>query len=156
MADVYTKAVLVGIIAGMRSMSAPALISDHFSKEPSREFEASPLRVLTSPTSAAVLKTLAVGEMLADKTPFVPDRIATPSLAFRAVSGSVCGAAVCTAERERAGVGAVIGAAAAAASTFAFYYLRREIGARSGLPDPILGLTEDALVVAFSSAVFEK
>jgi uncharacterized membrane protein len=155
MPNAYAKAVFVGIIAGMRSMSAPALISDHFSKKHSREFEDSALSFLASPTSAAVLKTLAVGEMAADKTPFVPDRIAPPSLAFRAVSGLICGAAVCTAERKRSDIGAAVGGAAAVASTFAFYYFRREIGSRSGLPDPILGVTEDALVVAMSSAVFK-
>ena len=155
MQNAYKKAFFVGIIAGMRSMSAPALMSDHFSKEHSREFEDSTLSFLASPTSAAVFKTLAVGEMAADKTPFVPDRIAAPSLAFRAVSGLVCGAAICSAERERADIGAAVGGASAVASTFAFYYLRREIGSRLGLPDPILGVSEDALVVALSSAVFK-
>jgi uncharacterized membrane protein len=146
-AKAITKAIAMGAIAGMRSMAAPAIVSNHFSHHQSKDIARTPFRILGAPKTAAALKALALGEMVADKLPIVPDRIAPASLVARAVSGALCGAAVCAAARKRVDLGGLAGGLAAIGSAYAFYYLRRAAGKESGAPDALLGLTEDAIVV---------
>ncbi len=147
MANAYAKAVYVGIIAGMRSMSAPAIVSDHYSKEHSSELDDSRLSFMASPTADIAFKVMAVGELAADKSSFIANRIDPGPLAFRAISGAVCGATICTAEREQANVGAVVGGVAAVASAFTCYYLRRKLSENTGIPDLMLGFAEDAIAI---------
>lgn len=141
------KAIGMGVIAGMRSMSAPALVSNHIARNRPEEISETPFKALGYPKTAHLLKGLALGEMIADKLPVVPARISPAPLAFRIVSGAVCGGAVCAAEGERADIGAIAGGLAAIAGAYGFYHLRRSIGEESKAPDPLLGLAEDAIVI---------
>jgi uncharacterized membrane protein len=96
--------------------------------------------------AATVLPVLAGGELVGDKLPIVPPRTSPPALAGRVGSGAVCGVTV-------AGpAGAVAGALAAAAATFAFTRGRAALGARTGVPDPLLGLCEDVAAIALAAA----
>ena len=149
----YLAAAGLGVIAGMRSMSAPALVSDHFSRAPSARLAASPLRWLGAPGTAKILKLLALGEVGADKLPGIPARIEPGPLAARGVSGALAGGAVCVAAGESVAGGAVVGALAAVASSFAFYHLRRSLGEKSPVPDPVLASIEDALVLGIGRVV---
>lgn len=155
MANAYTESVFFGIIAGMRTMSAPAWVSDHYSKHRSPELDDSALSFIASPTASTALKIFAAGELAADKSSFVGSRIEPGPLAFRAISGAVCGAVVCTAKRERRDIGAIVGGLAAVASAFTFYHLRRTICENSHLPDALIGLTEDAVVMGLGSRLLK-
>ena len=155
MANAYSKAVWLGIVAGMRSMSAPAIVSRHYSSVRSAELDASALSFIASPAHAAVSNILASGERVADKFPFIPDRIDTGSLGFRPLSGGFCGAVICTAERENRAAGAIAGALGAVVSAYAMYYLRKTIAERTGAPDALLGLAEDALAAGIGSAALD-
>lgn len=127
MAKAYGNSIYFGIIAGMRSMAAPALVSDHYSKEHSSEVDDLLLGFMASQITSTAFKILAAGELAADKYSFIPNRIDPGPLAFRAISGAVCGATICTAKRKRADLGAIAGALAAVASAFAFYHVRRKL-----------------------------
>lgn len=153
MANAYEKAVYFGIIAGMRSMSAPAIVSDHYSKERSSEVDDSRLSFMASPTSAIALKVMAAGELAADKSAFIPNRIDPGPLAFRAISGAVCGATICKAENEQVNIGALTGGLAAIASAFTCYYIRRKLGENTDIPDLMLGLAEDAVVIGVGTRI---
>lgn len=143
----YARAVAIGIIAGMRSMSAPALVSSHLAHNGLQNLSDNPLMLLTSPRASSLLKILALGEMVADKLPIVPSRVSAGPLMARVVSGAISGAAVCGAVKKRTNVGAMLGGIGAIAGAYGFYYLRRRIGEETGTPDPVLGLAEDAIVV---------
>ena len=56
-------------LAGMRSMSAPALLSHYFSRQPPVAWQARALRFLQKPGTARLLKALAAGELVMDKLP---------------------------------------------------------------------------------------
>jgi uncharacterized membrane protein len=150
----YVNAICAGAMAGMRTMSAPAFVSDHLSRNESEALADSPLKFLGRPRVASMFRIAAAGEMVADKLPIIPDRISPGSLAGRAASGALCGAALFKAEGQRAGVGAVIGSVSAVASAFAFYYLRRSLGRTTIVPDALLGVAEDALVLAIGRRLF--
>ena len=152
--NLYLRAVSIGAVAGMRSASAPALTSHYFAKNPSLFLDSSPLKGIGLTTTANVLKFMALGELVADKLPFVPPRTQPGPLGARAVSGGVCGAAVFLAEGERAEIGAALGAASAVASSFLFMSLRHVIGKAAKLPDPVVALAEDGLMLGIGYAVF--
>jgi hypothetical protein len=83
----------------------------------------------------------AVGEMVADKLPFVPPRSDPPALAGRVISGAVAGRVV-------AGLwGAGVGAAAAAATTYPSQRARALLGEHTPFPDAAIALMEDAVVL---------
>ena len=145
MPNTYLQAACLGVIAGMRSMGAPALVSDHLARAPSPELEHSPLRWMGTAKTANVTKFLAAGEIVGDKMPFTPNRIAPGPLFGRILSGGLSGAALCVAGGKRAEVGAAIGVAGAVAGAFGFYHLRRSLGQKTAIPDPVWGAVEDVL-----------
>lgn len=141
------KIVAIGILAGMRSMSAPVFASTYAS----RTLLGGRLAWLASPNASRTLKALAASELIADKLP-IGARVETGPLLARVASGAVSGALICTAESRRPEVGALLGGLAAIAGTFGFYHLRRRIGRDVGVPDRMLGLAEDALAIGIGRA----
>lgn len=140
----------LGIIAGMRSMSALALLSHRFAQRHVRR-RGRVVHLLAARPTAGILKLCAAGEMVADKTPYVPSRIEPPSVAGRALMGALSGFAVAEWRGGSPLAGALVGSAAAVGSTFMAYEVRRRAGQRSGVPDPVLGLIEDVIVLAAGS-----
>src|SRR4051812_4406680 len=94
-ADVYLRAAGLGAVAGLRAFSAPALLSRQLSRSDRKEGVTS---LLGSPTVATVLGALAVGEIVADKMPWMPNRTDPPGLIARAGSGAFVGATICRAK----------------------------------------------------------
>jgi uncharacterized membrane protein len=143
-ADVYLRAAGLGAIAGLRTFSAPALLSRQMSRSDRIEGVTSRLG---SPTVATVLGVLAVGEILADKMPWMPNRTDPPGLIARASSGAFVGATICRAKGRSTVAGALIGGVAAIAAAFAGYHLRRTATRELGLPDMFVAVIEDTVAV---------
>ena len=135
-------------LAGMRSMSAPAFLSHYLSQQSNSGLAGSPLRFLQKPFTAKVLKVMTAGEMVADKLPSTPDRTAPPVLLGRLLSGALVGAAWYKSRNGSAVSGGILGGLAAVAATFVTYALRTGISKQSGVPVALVGVGEDALVVA--------
>ena len=144
-----------GAVAGMRTFSAPALLSIAWAGRRRPPAPGRIERALGARAAPWVLGALAVFELGADQWPGLPARIAPPSLVGRMLSGAVVGSAL---GRHRAGrgatVGATVGAASAAASAFASYGLRRAANRR--LPNSLSGLLEDALVLGAGAALVRR
>ena len=92
--------------------------------------------------------TLAAGEMVADKTEAIGDRIDAVPLGGRAAMGALVGGLVARDHRTSIVAGALVGAAAAVAMTHVAYYLRKRVGGSSFFG----GLGEDAIVAAIGTA----
>jgi uncharacterized membrane protein len=135
----FNSALLLGVTAGLRTMTAPASLA-LAQQQPGAER----IWLLESPRAARLLTTLAIGELIFDKLPFAPKRIAPAGLSGRLLSGAMCGAAVA---REDQAAGALLGMAGALASSFAGYFLRKRAGQASGVPDAVIGLFEDCAAV---------
>lgn len=137
-------------------MAAPALLSYEI-EEMGDADEFGPLeRILASEATPRILALLAGGEMLADKTDYVPDRTNPVPLIGRAMMGSLTSAAFAVQRRHAVLVPALVGAASAIASTYAMFHLRKFAGEKLGVPDPLLGLAEDAVVLAASKLVADS
>jgi uncharacterized membrane protein len=103
-----------------------------------------------------VLTALALSELAADKTPWIPSRISPPALVGRVLSGALAGAAVAAPHRKMSVGRALLGAAAAVASSFAFYKLRRLATREWGIPNVVAGLMEDAVAVALGNRLLAR
>jgi len=88
-----------------------------------------------------------LGELVGDKLPATPSRTSPPPLLGRAVSGAVVGAAIFVSEGRRATTGAALGSTAAIVAAFAGERLRALAVEKTGLPDPVVALAEDATVL---------
>lgn len=142
-------------LAGMRSMSAPAFLSHYLSRQPSSGLAGSPLRLVQKPFTAGLLKLAAAGEIVADKLPNTPDRIALPVLTGRLLSGALVGAAWYKSRHGSALGGGLLGAAVAFAATIVSYALRTGISEKSGVPIALVGVGEDALVLGGGAALLK-
>lgn len=129
-------------------MMAPAVLSHKLSHTMPASEPHSPVEYAANPTTATVLKVLAVGELIGDKMPGVPNRTDMPGLGFRMLSGGTCGALLNEAEGKLVVQGAVAGGFGAVVGSFLFMRLRLWIDDELGLPDPVVALAEDALTIA--------
>ena len=126
------KIVGLGVVTGMRSMAG--------------------LTTLAWARSGAVkpvMAILAAGEMFADKTQMIGNRIDPLPLGGRALMGAVVGAVVASENDENPVLGGMIGAATALIATHVAFRLRRRLPFSSAAN----GLLEDALVVALASRI---
>jgi uncharacterized membrane protein len=113
-----------------------------------------PLAWLGSSKAIPIASALAIGEMIADKLPFVPDRVKPGPLAGRALAGAFCGYVVfCARGGKRQAIrGALVGGAAALAAAWAGYQYRRN----SPLPAIASALIEDAVAAGTGAVVIRK
>jgi uncharacterized membrane protein len=141
---------LIGVVAGLRSMTAPAIVTWAARRRTLRVSGSSLLSMAIGSGSHRAIE-LALGELLADKLPFTPNRISPGPLAWRVVTGDASGAAIATSIRRPVVEGAVLGSLGALAGAFAGYYARKAATRRrSGLAS---ALVEDAIAIALGAAV---
>ena len=133
---IVSAALGAGVIAGLRSFSAPAAVSTALTEQYGLAERLKP-----------ALLALAAGEMLADKLPFMPARTAPVALAGRVLTGAMSGAALATAAGRNRITGALLAGAAAVVSSYAALALRSALSERLAVPDPLVALIEDAIVV---------
>lgn len=134
-------------ICGLRSIAGPALLSRAVRRGDIQGLEGTPFAALESPKVSAALQLLMVGEMIGDKTPFVPSRTSVPSLLGRALSGALVGAVLFLDAERRPVSGAVLGVLSAVAAAYIGENFRAKGAEKLGVPDPILGLLEDSVVL---------
>jgi uncharacterized membrane protein len=136
----------IGIVAGLRSLTAPAVVAwaAHFGWI---RLAGSPLAFMGSKWTAAVLTLLALGELVADQLPGTPPRTAAVGLSARIVTGALCGASFAVAGGASLWLGAVAGAIGGIAGAFGGYQAR--VGLVRGLrvPDFAIAIPEDIVAV---------
>jgi len=147
------QSMALGLIAGMRCASAGAIAS-HISRQAKPTKGSNKLiKFINSDTFNTTLNITAVGELVADKLPFVPARTAPEGLTARVVSGGLSGAAVAKANGSDVTLYALLGSMVAIAATYGFYHLRKAAGNKTGIADPVIALIEDAVVVGVGLAL---
>lgn len=137
------NALLLGIVAGSRSMTPLAAVTD--AARHGALARDNPLTALLAhPIVALGLKAMAAGELVGDKLPSAPDRIIAPGIAARLVSGAIAGAAI--APRGQRGLAAFLAALTAVGAAHLTFDARIRAMRRYGQTST--GLVEDALVLA--------
>ena len=89
----YVLAFLIGVIAGLRTMTAPAAVSwaAHLGWLP---LQNTPLAFLGFAVMPYIITVLAIGELISDQLPTTPSRKVPVQFGARLVSGGLCGAAI--------------------------------------------------------------
>ena len=93
---VFVFATRIGIVAGLRSLLAPAVVAwaAHFGW---LNLHGAPLAFMGSTIAVAVFSLFAIGELVGDKLPKTPKRTALAPLLARILTGGLCGASLCAA-----------------------------------------------------------
>jgi len=147
------ETLVLASIAGLRSMSAPAFLAQAVRRGDLRAPNLLP--ALGSPKVSALLALLAVGEMIADKTPLVPARTSAPALLGRVLSGALSGATLFASEGRERNSGAILGVICAVIAAYTGEGFR-SLGARKGIPDPILATLEDRVVLTLGKRILRR
>jgi uncharacterized membrane protein len=148
---VLVLAFVIGVIAGLRSLTAPAVLAwaAHLGWV---DLHGSQLAFMGSTAAVAILTVLAIGELIADKLPSTPSRTSPPGLIGRIVTGGLSGAVVAAGCLQSIVLGAGVGVAGAVAGTFAGYEARTRLVKALKVPDFVIACLEDA--VAIGGALF--
>ena len=152
--EVYGGAAVLGAVSGMRSMAAPAIVS-RLAHNGLLPLEGSQIKFLGHQRSAKTMALMAAAEMVADKLPFFPNRTAVFPLIARVASGALSGTAFVKARKRSVALGALIGSLAAVGASYGAYKVRKAVGEKFHLPDPIVAVAEDALVAACGFALLK-
>jgi len=140
---------LLGVVAGLRAMMAPAAIS-WAAYSGAIDLTGTPLAFLGSIWAAAVLSIAAVAELISDKRPTTPARTVPPQFGARIVMGSLSGASLSAAQGSLV-AGLVCGLFGAVIGTLAGRAARAAL-ARAFRADRPAALVED-LVALIGSAL---
>ncbi|OBG40558.1 DUF4126 domain-containing protein [Mycobacterium alsense] len=145
-------ALLIGVVAGLRSLTAPAVVAWAASGALAWiNLHGTWAAWMGSLIAAIVFSVLAVGELVNDKLPKTPARTAPPIFAARLITGGFAGAVLgagphWTFSALGAGViGAVLG-------TLGGYQARKRLAAAAGRDLPI-ALLEDAVAILGGFAI---
>jgi uncharacterized membrane protein len=143
-------AFLIGIVAGMRAMTAPAAIS-RAARLGKLSLSGTWLAFLGYAWTPWILTLLAAGELVTDQLPSTPSRTVPAQFGARILMGGVCGAAL-TAGAGSMVLGAIVGIAGAVAGTLGGRALRARMAAAFGRDRPA-ALLEDAIAIGAAFAV---
>jgi len=142
------RSFLIGLVAGARSMTPLAAVSDAASRGALPIDNGAPAW-LGHPLVTAGSKALAAGELWGDKLKSAPDRIVLAGMLARLVTGGLAGAAL--APRRHALAGGLLGATAAVGAAYLTFALRMHALRRYGQTPT--GVIEDALCVGAAEAL---
>ncbi len=143
----YLAAVLIGVIAGLRAMTAPAAVS-WGARLGYLHVGGTWLSFLASSWAPWVFGVAALGELVTDQLPKTPSRKVPVQFGTRIVTGALAGAAVLGASP----IGAVLGAVGAVVGTYGGAALRGSL-ARSFGKDPPAAFIEDAIAIGGAALV---
>jgi uncharacterized membrane protein len=141
---VYAFALLIGIIAGLRTLTAPTAIS--WAAWSGRlALEGSWLAFLGYSWTPWIFMLLALGEFVGDQLPSTPSRTVPMQFGARLVSGAICGAAIGAPHHAMLG-GLLAGMAGAVIGTLGGHTFRLRLAAWFK-KDPPAAFIEDAIAI---------
>ena len=146
----------LGMVAGLRSQLPFALLASAARRGEFAARAEPPIRLLRHPAALPLLGSAAVGELVGDKLPMTPSRLAPGPLIGRLALGGAAGAIVAREAGRSASLAAGLGAVGAALGAFAGYHLRAGAGRRTGIPDPIWAVVEDAFALALGVTALRR
>ncbi|WP_394788028.1 DUF4126 domain-containing protein [Rhodoferax sp.] len=147
---IYVLALLIGVVAGLRAMTAPAAISwaAHLGWLP---LAGTPLAFMGYAYTPYIFTLLAAIELVTDQLPNTPSRKVPTQFGARLASGALCGAAL-GATAGGLGAGLIAGVVGAMLGTVVGASLRARLAKTLGRDLPA-ALLEDALAVVGAIAI---
>jgi uncharacterized membrane protein len=149
MNSVFLLAIGIGIVAGLRSLLAPAVVAwaAHLG---SLNLHGSPLAFMGSTAAVAIFSIFAIGELVADKLPKTPKRTAFAPLLARFLLGGLSGASLFAAAGKSLLTGALLGGTGGVIGAFVGYEIRRRIVNNLHIKDIFVAICEDLVAIALA------
>jgi uncharacterized membrane protein len=146
---VFVLAIGIGIVAGLRSLLAPAVVTwaAHLGW---LNLHGSPLAFMGSTIAVAIFSLLAIGELVGDKLPKTPKRTALAPLLARILMGGLCGACLCAAAGESLFAGALLGGIGSVIGAFVGYETRSRLVNTLHIKDLFVAICEDLIAIALA------
>jgi uncharacterized membrane protein len=146
---IFALAVGIGLVAGLRSLTAPAAVS-WAACLGWLDLHGSPLAFMGSAVTVVLFSLLAIAEYVADLLPSTPRRTAPGPLIARIVMGGLCGACLCAGVGRSVAVGSVLGGLGGLIGAFAGYHARRYLVPALKVKDSIVAVSEDIVAIALA------
>jgi uncharacterized membrane protein len=140
---------MLGFATGLRSMTPMAVLCWYAY---AGQLSADWAPWISHPSLAIIFTVLAVGELVADKMPWVPDRISPGPLIWRILLGGFAGA-ICATSMQGPGLeGVLLGIVGVLLGAFGGYMLRRDLVQNLDCKGWQVALLED--VIAVGAAIY--
>jgi len=137
-------AFLIGIVAGLRAMTAPAVVS-WAARVGRLSLGSTSLAFLGYAYTPWIFAILAIGELITDQLPSTPSRTVPVQFATRLLVGALCGGAI-GASAGSLGAGVVAGVVGAAIGTLGGRAVRGRLAAAFGSDRPA-AILEDVVAI---------
>jgi len=149
MSDIFALALGVGVAAGLRSLTPPAVVAwvAHLGW---LNLNDSPLAFMGSIITAVIFSLLALFELFLDLQPSTPKRTAPVPLVARILTGGLCGACLYAAGNQSLIIGAILGAVGGVIGAFSGYEIRRRLVAALHVKDIFVALLEDLVAIGLA------
>ncbi|MFL6374109.1 MAG: DUF4126 family protein [Pyrinomonadaceae bacterium] len=141
----------IGLVAGLRSMTPPAVVSWAAFMGWINVTDG-PFWFLASWPVLVLLTAWAVFELVLDKTSKIGPRTEPLGLIFRAVTSGFCGAVLSSSAGMGYGIGLVFGWLGGAIGTYGGYHCRKSIIEQTSLRDLQAALAEDVIAISLGVA----
>src|SRR5262245_53860369 len=147
--SIYFLSAGIGFVAGLRSLTAPALVSwaAHLG---GLDLRGTPLAFMGSTAAVAIFSLLALAEYVGDLLPKTPSRTTPGPLVVRIITGGLSGAALCAAAGQSLVAGAALGAGGGVAGAFAGYQARTRLVSGLKVKDAFIAIPEDLVAIGLA------
>jgi uncharacterized membrane protein len=136
----------IGVVAGLRAMTAPAVVcwAAHLHWI---NLQGTHLSFMSTIIALVIFTLAAVGEIVNDKLPKTGPRTAPPSVVVRVIMGGLSAATLTVGAGGSPWLGALLGVIGALVGTFGGYQVRTKTAKALHSPDFVIALLEDAIAV---------
>jgi uncharacterized membrane protein len=154
-ASILAAAIGIGIVAGLRAMTAPALVSwaAHLGW---LHLQGTPLAFVGSLAAVVIFSLAAIGEYINDKLPNTPSRTAPPGFIARIVTGSLCGACLYASASQSLLIGILLGAIGAVIGTLGGYQARTRLVKTLNVKDIFVAIPEDLVAIGLAYLIVSR
>jgi uncharacterized membrane protein len=139
-------AFLIGVVCGLRSLTAPALVA-WAAHRSWIDLHNTSLAFMGSAAAVVIFTLLGIGELVADQLPSTPARTAPPGLIARIILGGLSGASLALAGAQSIAGGSILGVLGGIAGAFGGYQVRTRLVKALKVPDLVIALLEDAVAI---------
>jgi len=143
----FALALGLGFVAGLRTFTAPAVLSWAAYLRPDI---LTGCGFLGSKIAVAFLTLLALAEYVGDLLPKTPNRTAPGPLIARIISGGLCGACLVISSRQPWVPGVLLGGIGAVVGAFAGYNARRKLVEKLKVKDAMIAIPEDLFAISMA------
>jgi uncharacterized membrane protein len=145
----------IGIVAGLRSLTAPAVVAwaAHLGWI---KLSGSSLEFMGSAWAVSIFTLLALVELVTDQLPKTPARTTPVPLGARIVMGLLTGACVGIAGGASLRLGALLGAVGGIAGAFGGYHARVGLVRSLRVPDFAIAIPEDLIAIGLGLLIVSR